>query len=263
MTPLAGETWGPFASPVTNGSRRLPAERATRQAGRRYQDFWARCAPAPRGGLVERALRLGDQPPATAHRGPTPEAGRRRAAVRKEDVPEMRLARPSLTLLVALLAGLALAGCASSATAGWTFAPPPPATPTPAASAGGSAAPTASGSAAPGSAAPGSPAASGGAADVSIMAMNIAFQPTSVTAPAGRPFTIDFNNMDASVPHDIYIKDFDRRRQVRGRDHHRPGRDDVQRPGAARRNVHVRVLDPLEHDRHDGRPVGTTGRLTR
>ena len=119
----------------------------------------------------------------------------------------MRLAPAPLTLLVALLAGLALAGCASSATAGWTFAPPPSATPTPVASAGGSEAPTASGSAAPGSAAPGSPAASGGAADVSIMASNIAFAPTSVTAPAGRPFTIDFNNMDASVPHDIYIKD--------------------------------------------------------
>ena len=119
----------------------------------------------------------------------------------------MRLARPSLILLVALLVGPALAGCASSATAGWTFAPPPSATPAPAASAGGSGAPTASGSAAPGSAAPGSPAASGGAADVSIMASNIAFAPTSVTAPAGRPFTIDFNNMDASVPHDIYIKD--------------------------------------------------------
>ena len=124
----------------------------------------------------------------------------------------MRLARPSLILLVALLVGPALAGCASSATAGWTFAPPPSATPTPVASAGGSEAPTASGSAAPGSAAPGSaapgsPAASGGAADVSIMASNIAFAPTSVTAPAGRPFTIDFNNMDASVPHDIYIKD--------------------------------------------------------
>ena len=119
----------------------------------------------------------------------------------------MRLARPSLILLVALLVGPALAGCASSATAGWTFAPPPSATPAPAASAGGSGAPTASGSSAPGSAAPGSPAASGGAADVSIMASNIAFAPTSVTAPAGRPFTIDFNNMDASVPHDIYIKD--------------------------------------------------------
>jgi len=121
----------------------------------------------------------------------------------------MRPARPSIALLVALLASLALAGCVSSGTAGWTFAPPPSPTPTPVASAGTSGAPTASGSPAPsGAAASGGPAPSGGAsADVSIMAMNIAFQPTSVTAPAGRPFTIDFNNMDASVPHDIYIKD--------------------------------------------------------
>jgi len=122
----------------------------------------------------------------------------------------MRLVRPALIATIALVASLTLAGCVSSAAAGWTFAPPPTATPV--ASAGGSAAPSAGasaapGSAAPGSAAPGSAAPSGAAADVTISADNIAFEQSSVSAPAGKAFTIAFDNKDASVPHDVYIKD--------------------------------------------------------
>lgn len=107
----------------------------------------------------------------------------------------MRLARPALTASVALLACLALAGCVSSTSAGWTFAPPPSATPVPSAEASGGSSPAA------GSAAPSAPAA-----DVTISASNIAFEQTSVTAPAGKPFTLLFVNKDASVPHDVYIK---------------------------------------------------------
>jgi len=117
----------------------------------------------------------------------------------------MRLVRPALIATIALVASLTLAGCVSSAAAGWTFAPPPTATPV--ASAGGSAAPSAGASAAPGSAAPGSAAPSGAAADVTISADNIAFEQSSVSAPAGKAFTIAFDNKDASVPHDVYIKD--------------------------------------------------------
>ena len=120
-------------------------------------------------------------------------------AERKDDVPEMRLARSPLTAVSALLACLALAGCASSSTAGWTFAPPPSATPIPAASAGASGAPGAS------------PAASGASpaatADVTISALNIAFEQASVDAPAGKAFSLLFDNKDASVPHDVWIKD--------------------------------------------------------
>ena len=112
----------------------------------------------------------------------------------------MRLVRPALIASIALVACLSLAGCVSSAAAGWTFAPPPTATPV--ASAGGSEAPSAGASAAPGSAAP-----SGAAGDVTISANNIAFEQSSVTAPAGKAFTIAFDNKDASVPHDVYIKD--------------------------------------------------------
>jgi plastocyanin len=126
----------------------------------------------------------------------------------------MRLARPSIIALIALLAGLALAGCVSSTNAGWTFAPPPSATPVPAASgspaAGGStaasAAPAASGPAASGPVASG-PAASASTADVTITALNIAFTQSSVNAPAGKPFTLLFDNQDPSVTHDVYIKD--------------------------------------------------------
>ena len=40
-----------------------------------------------------------------------------------------------------------------------------------------------------------------------ITALNIAFTESSVNAPAGKAFTILFDNQDASVPHDVYIKD--------------------------------------------------------
>jgi plastocyanin len=119
----------------------------------------------------------------------------------------MRLARIALISCVALVASLSLSGCVSSAAAGWTFAPPPSVTPPPAASGSPGAGASAAPSAATGSAAPSAPAASGGSADVTITALNIAFTESSVNAPAGKPFTIDFDNQDASVPHDVYIKD--------------------------------------------------------
>jgi plastocyanin len=127
----------------------------------------------------------------------------------------MRLARPALVISIALVACLSLSACVSSAAAGWTFAPPPSVTPAPAASgspeASGSAPSTPAGSVAPsspaGSVAPSAPAASGGTADVTITALNIAFTESSVNAPAGKAFTILFDNQDASVPHDVDIKD--------------------------------------------------------
>jgi plastocyanin len=127
----------------------------------------------------------------------------------------MRLARPALIASISLVTCMSLSACVSSAGAGWTFAPPPSVTPPPAASgspeASGSAPSAPAGSAAPsapaGSAAPSAPAPSGGTADVTITALNIAFTETSVNAPAGKAFTIDFDNQDASVPHDVYIKD--------------------------------------------------------
>ncbi|HEY2887695.1 MAG TPA: cupredoxin domain-containing protein [Candidatus Limnocylindrales bacterium] len=61
--------------------------------------------------------------------------------------------------------------------------------------------PTASGAAgAPGGAVP-----SGPAADVTIVAQNIQYTTTTATAPAGKPFTIAFDNQDAGTPHNVSI----------------------------------------------------------
>ncbi len=133
--------------------------------------------------------------------------------------------------LTILLVAFALMGCAST-TPGWTYAPasasasaaasggasgapggsgapsaPASAAPSGSAGPGGSAAPSApaSGSAAPG----GSPAPSGSAATggtvLELAAQNIAYDQTTLTAPADQPFQIMFANNDASVPHNVAI----------------------------------------------------------
>lgn len=50
----------------------------------------------------------------------------------------------------------------------------------------------------PPSGAPGGPA-------LEISALNIAFEQASLTAPADQPFTIDFDNKDAGIPHNVAI----------------------------------------------------------
>jgi plastocyanin len=127
-------------------------------------------------------------------------------------------------LLVA--AGLVASACTSTASAGWTFEPPPPTASPAAASGGASAAPSASAGVpataspgAPASSSPGAPAsatagapASGGAGGtggtvLKIKAQNIAFDVSSLSAPAGQPFQIDFDNEDQGTQHDVAIKD--------------------------------------------------------
>ncbi len=58
-----------------------------------------------------------------------------------------------------------------------------------------------------GSAGPSAGPSGGAAGEVTIEAKGIAFVQTSVTAPAGKPFTIAFDNEDAGIPHNIQIKD--------------------------------------------------------
>jgi len=110
-------------------------------------------------------------------------------------------------LLVPALAVIAItaAACASSTGPGWTYAPPTEAPPSqPAPSADASTAP----SEAPASAAPTDAGSGGGDATVvQISALNIAFEQSEVSAPADTPFTIHFNNKDASTPHNVEIKD--------------------------------------------------------
>ena len=67
-----------------------------------------------------------------------------------------------------------------------------------------SAGPAASG-AAGGGVAPSGAAASTPVADVTIVARGIQYTTTTATAPAGRPFTIAFNNQDAGTPHNVSI----------------------------------------------------------
>jgi mono/diheme cytochrome c family protein/plastocyanin len=101
---------------------------------------------------------------------------------------------------------------------GWVdknYAPAPGATPYPACWADEFAAPSASAGASGQPAASGepvasaSPAASGatGGTVVDIAAAGVAFTTPSVTAPAGTPFVIAFDNQDAGIPHNVDIKD--------------------------------------------------------
>jgi plastocyanin len=42
---------------------------------------------------------------------------------------------------------------------------------------------------------------------VQLAAANIAFTPTELTAPADQPFSLEFDNQDAGIPHNVEIKD--------------------------------------------------------
>jgi plastocyanin len=101
-------------------------------------------------------------------------------------------------LIIVALALFAVAACTATEP-GWTYAPAP--SPTPVPSSEPSATP--SGSAAPsGSVAPSD---GGGGTVVEISALNIAFDTTEITVPAGQPFRIHFVNNDAGIPHNIAI----------------------------------------------------------
>ena len=58
---------------------------------------------------------------------------------------------------------------------------------------------------------PGPPASGGppppGGPPVQVTALNLAFDPTTLTAPAGQPWTLEFHNNDPGIPHNVEIKD--------------------------------------------------------
>lgn len=116
---------------------------------------------------------------------------------------------PVFALALAVFAVFALVACSSGLAPGWTYAPPPSVTALPSVASSDAAAP---GSAAPGSAAPGSaaPSAGTGATDgtlLSEVASGVQFLSTTLEAPAGQPFQIEFDNQDAGIVHDIEIFD--------------------------------------------------------
>jgi plastocyanin len=113
-------------------------------------------------------------------------------------------------LAVALVSVVTLAACSGGAAPTWTYAPAPSATPRGSASPSASASAVASGSpSASGSpGASGSPAASGSV--VNIVATNATkFDTPQVSTAAGKPFTIVFDNQDATAPHNVVLQNPD------------------------------------------------------
>jgi plastocyanin len=92
-------------------------------------------------------------------------------------------------LPLALLSVAIVAGC-TTADADWTYAPAPSATP-----AGSGAA----------SAEPSGPAASANPNLVTVSALGVKFEQATLTAPAGKPFQIQFENKDPGTPHNVAI----------------------------------------------------------
>ena len=109
-----------------------------------------------------------------------------------------------LRLVLALLPALAVAAC-SSASVAWTYAPAPPATPRPSVSASASAVPSASSQVQPSGSGQGSPAASPGTV-VTVVATNATkFDTPDLTIKANTPFTLEFDNQDATAPHNVVL----------------------------------------------------------
>jgi plastocyanin len=110
--------------------------------------------------------------------------------------------RPLLLSLAAI--ALLAAACAPSQAPGWTFAPPTIAPPSQ---------PAASGDASPLPSAPENPTPVPGgqtppsAGAVQVSALNVAFEQAAISAPAGAPFVIHFDNKDAGITHNVEIKD--------------------------------------------------------
>ena len=94
--------------------------------------------------------------------------------------------RHARLLPVAILAASFVAAC-TTASAGWTYAPAP------------SKAPAASGSASAAPSGPSNPNV------VTISALGIKFEQSTVTAPASTPFQIAFENKDPGTPHTVAI----------------------------------------------------------
>jgi plastocyanin len=105
--------------------------------------------------------------------------------------------RTRLLLLVGL-SMFVVAACTGT-TPGWTYAPPPSPTPIP------SSEPSTAPSASVGPSASAAPSGGGGGTVVEISALNIAFDTTEITVPAGQPFRIHFVNNDAGIPHNVAI----------------------------------------------------------
>lgn len=110
-------------------------------------------------------------------------------------------ARPVLVAVLAAVAAL-LAACTSSAVGHSTPISP---TPTGTQSSSSSSAPVISKTSAASSGNQASATCSPSGTSLQISAQNIKFSTNCLAAPAGKPFTIAFDNKDSGVPHNIEI----------------------------------------------------------
>ena len=98
--------------------------------------------------------------------------------------------RHARLLSVAILVAAVVSAC-TTASAGWTYAPAPSKTAAPSTAASATA--------------PAEPGGSGNPNLVMISALEIKYEQTTVTAPAGVPFQIVFDNKDAGTPHNVSL----------------------------------------------------------
>jgi Copper binding proteins, plastocyanin/azurin family. len=94
--------------------------------------------------------------------------------------------RHARLLTIAILSAAIVAAC-TTASAGWTYAPAPSMTPRPS------------------SAASAEPSGSSSPNLVTISALGIKYEQATVTAHAGTPFQIAFENKDPGTPHNVSI----------------------------------------------------------
>jgi len=125
---------------------------------------------------------------------------------------------PLRALILLAISAFAIAACSSASAPGWTYAPAPSASPVPsgsgAASGAPSSAPSASAAATPAPSASTSVPASGGAGGTVLTvkapdgAATSGFDPKTLEGPANAPFTVVFDNEDATTgPHNWVLKD--------------------------------------------------------
>jgi len=132
--------------------------------------------------------------------------------------PRLR-ARPIRPMAAAAALALVVAACSSAAgvAPSFTYAPvqsgstmpgmdmSPPASAAPPASAPATSTAPAASQPAPSAPPPASPVANG--ATLHIAAQNIEFDTNQLNAPAGQAFTLEFDNNDPGIPHNVEIKD--------------------------------------------------------
>ncbi len=95
-----------------------------------------------------------------------------------------------------------------------------------------------------------------------VSALNIAYEQTEISAPAGAAFTIHFDNKDPGMPHNVAIKDPSGTEVFKGDIITGPAQADYQVPALPAGTYQFMCNDASQHDRYaQGRRL--SGRGTR